>query len=125
MHFKKGYFFVALVLFLVELVIALFINDRIIRPIIGDYLVVILLYTLLRAFVKVSPLFAALLVLAFSFIIELLQLISIIDILGLSGNQFAKTIIGTSFHVGDLLAYTLGVYTAYLVDTRVSQQPIS
>lgn len=125
MHFKKGYFFIALVLFLVELVIALFINDRIIRPIIGDYLVVILLYTLLRAFVKVSPLFAALLVLAFSFMIELLQLISIIDILGLSGNQFAKTIIGTSFHVGDLLAYTLGVYTAYFVDTRVSQQPIS
>jgi len=45
-----------------------------------------------------------------------LQYLNIVEVLGLSNNSTAKTIIGYSFEWLDILAYTLGVVTAWLVD---------
>ncbi|CAN5148937.1 hypothetical protein BH20BAC1_BH20BAC1_28470 [soil metagenome] len=48
--FRRWYFLSAIVLLITEVLIATFLNDRIIRPFIGDFLVVILLYTFVRSF---------------------------------------------------------------------------
>ena len=114
--FKAKYFLFAFLLFIIEVLIALFIRDRFIRPYVGDFLVVILMYCFLRAFINASPVKLAIGVLLFSYTIEILQYFQIVDRLGLSGNLIAKTVIGYGFEWWDLVAYTLGVIFVYMVD---------
>ena len=119
--FKKNYFYLTLGLLLVEVLIALFVNDRIIRPYIGDFLVVILIYFFLRTFIDQKPWFLAIATLIFSFLVEFAQYFKVVEWLGLKGNRFAEIIIGAHFSWHDLVAYTLGVGVAYWVDKRISK----
>lgn len=115
--FKKKYFFLTILLFLIEVLIALFVRDSFIRPYGGDFLVVILIYCFLRTFIEQSPLRIAIVTLAFSFLIEFGQHFKLVELLGLKGNRVAEIVIGTGYSNYDLLAYTLGVITAYFCDT--------
>jgi len=107
--FQKGYALMALLLFLVELMIALFIRDRFIRPYGGDFLVVILIYCFLRSFWNAPVLKVALVVLLFSYGVEISQFLELINHLGLQQSRLAVLILGKSFQWFDLLAYTLGI----------------
>lgn len=106
--FNKFYLTSAIVLFIIEVLIALSIHDQIIRPYGGDFLVVILLYCMLKTFLALKPAITAAIVLIFSFLIEVAQYFNLINLLGLQNNTFAKTILGTFFTWTDILAYTLG-----------------
>jgi hypothetical protein len=99
----------ALLLLLVEVFIGLRVHDAWIRPHGGDVLVVILLYCLLRGFLNVRVLPAALGVLAFSFLVEVLQYLRFVERIGLEHNRFAVVIIGSSFGWLDLVSYSLGI----------------
>lgn len=52
-------------------------------------------------------------VLAFAFIIEFLQKIHFVDLIGLGDIQFFRVLIGTSFSVNDLYSYALGTVIAF------------
>lgn len=108
MRFKAYYFIWSVILFLTELYIAVYVDDDFVRPYLGDVLVVILIYSIVRAFLKVSILTTATAVLIFSFGVEILQYFKIIEILGLESSSIARTIIGTTFVWEDLIAYTAG-----------------
>lgn len=108
MRFKFYYFVWSIFLFLTEIYIALYVQDDFIRPYIGDTLVVILLYSIVKTFFSVPILTASASVLLFSFGIEILQYFKIVEILGLQSSKLARTVIGTSFAWADLLAYSLG-----------------
>lgn len=114
--FNRRYFRYALILFLIEVLIALFVRDRFVRPYVGDYLVVILMYCAVRTFVQAAPWKMALGVLLLAYAIEVLQYFRLVDRLGLSENTLAKTVIGYGFEWWDLLAYTLGVATVLLLE---------
>lgn len=114
--FSLRFFLLALGLFVIEVLIALFVHDYFVRPYLGDYLVVILIYCSVKTFIKAAPLKIAIGVLLFSFIIEVLQYFKIVNRLGLAGNQFARTIIGYGFSWLDILAYTLGIITVLLLE---------
>ena len=75
--FKKNYFTAAILLFVVEILIAVFVHDNFVRPYFGDVLVVILIYCFIKSFLKLLVLPAVLLVLIFSFSIEFLQYLNI------------------------------------------------
>lgn len=107
--FNKSYFGWFILLFLVEVGIALFVHDTFIRPYFGDVLVVILIYCFLKSFVKIPVITAAVLVLLFAFTIEGLQYLNIVENLGLQHSKFARTIIGTSFSWEDVLCYSIGI----------------
>jgi hypothetical protein len=77
-----------------------------------------LIYCAVRTFIKANPVKVAIAVLLFAYMIELLQYFRIVDRLGLSGNQVAKTVIGYGFEWWDMLAYTLGVLTIVLMEKR-------
>lgn len=109
MRFNTYYCAWSIILFLIELYIALHIDDNFIRPYIGDLLVVILIYTIVRAFFKFSIMTTAIGVLLFSFAVEVLQYFKIVKILGLGASQLARTIIGTTFSWEDLVAYSIGI----------------
>lgn len=116
MTFNKHYFGLALLLFTIELLIALFVNDSFVRPYLGDVLVVILIYCFIRSFLRLQVFTLAISVLAFAFSIEVLQYIHIVELLGLEKSEISRTVIGTSFEWIDLLAYLAGIVIVLLVE---------
>jgi len=116
--FRKNYLLPTVILFIIEVLIALYVKDDFIRPYVGDFLVVILIYLFAKTFWKQSNLVIAIAVLIFSFGVEFAQYFNVIEWLGLKGNRLAETIIGTTFHVYDLLAYALGVIVIYCIDQK-------
>lgn len=106
--FRKNYFLLFILLFVLEVLIAVYVHDNFVRPYIGDVLVVVLIYCFLKAFVKVPVIPAAIVVLIFSFVIETLQYFNIVDRLGLGHSKLARTVIGTSFAWEDIWAYIAG-----------------
>jgi hypothetical protein len=116
--FNLKYFLLAIIFFITEVFIALFVRDGFIRPYVGDYLVVMLIYCAVKTFAKAAPLKTAAGVLIFSYVIEVLQYLDIVERLGLSGNAIAKTVIGYGFEWWDILAYTLGVITILIMEQQ-------
>lgn len=123
-RFNLRYFLAASLLFIIELLIALYVNDAFVRPYVGDYLVVILMYCAVCTFIKGSVVKIAAGVLLFSYIIEVLQYFHFVNVLGLQDNVLARTVIGTGFEWSDLVAYTLGVMTIVWVEKMVNKQMI-
>lgn len=116
MTFRLRYFLVFLGIFVVEVLIAMFVHDDFVRPYLGDLLVVILIYAFARAFFEISVKAAAIGTLLFSFLVEFLQFLQIVDRLGLRGNKIARIVIGTSFSWEDLLMYVLGILSVLLAE---------
>lgn len=116
LHWKWKYVGMAAFVFCVELCIAFFIKDTIIRPFIGDVLVVVLLYLGCRAIFKISAEKIAIGVVVFAFGVEVLQFFNVVEVMGWQDNQFARVVIGNTFDWWDLLAYGLGGLFAYKVD---------
>lgn len=108
MTFNKSYFGLAVLIFSIELFIALFVRDNFVRPYVGDVLVVIFIYCLVKAFLRLKATVVALFVLLFAFTVEFLQFFNVVDLLGLEKSGIARTVIGTSFAWLDLLAYIVG-----------------
>jgi len=108
-QFNRRYFVSAVVLFLVEVLIAVYMHDNIIRSYGGDVLVVILLYCVAKNCLKVSVWKAAISVLILSFVIEVSQYFHFVRLLGLQHSALANTVLGNYFHWIDLVSYTLGI----------------
>jgi hypothetical protein len=109
LKFNKTYFGLTVLLFVVEVLIAVFVHDNFIRPYVGDVLVVILIYCFVKSFLNLPEFVLAIGVLLFAFAIEFLQYIKIVHVLGLEKSEIARTVIGTSFAWLDLLAYVVGI----------------
>ena len=114
--FRKEYLIVSIVLFLIEVFIGVYVKDQFIRPYGGDYLVVILLYTILRTFWNARVKVVAYSVLVFSFVLEFLQYFKLVELLHLDHIKLARIVIGTSFAWEDLVAYFLGIMTVLWVE---------
>ena len=121
LKFNKKYFIIAVGIFVIEVVIALFIHDKIIRPYIGDFLVVILIYCSVKSFLNTSVYPTALAVLLFSYVVEISQYFHLVNYLGLQNSKLARTIIGTSFEWTDLATYTTGIVVVILIE-KTSQR---
>ena len=114
--FNKNYFLLTVLLFITEVLIALYVHDNVVRPYIGDVLVVMLIYCFVKSFFNWPVFNTALLVLGFSFLIETLQYFNIVKILGLEHSSIARTVIGTSFAWIDLVAYTVGFVLVLIIE---------
>lgn len=106
---KRLFYLIATVLLLMtEVLIALFVHDRFIRPYVGDVLVVIVIYTFLRIFFPERPRLLPLYVFLFAAGVELLQYFEVVKVLGLEENPFLRTLIGTTFDWKDIVCYGIG-----------------
>ncbi|MBO2011128.1 DUF2809 domain-containing protein [Hymenobacter negativus] len=119
LRFHKGYFLAAVTLLLVEILIALFMHDRFIRPYAGDFLATIFLYCLLGSFCNTSAWWIAGIALTLSYLIEGLQYINLLARLGWH-SRVARIVFGSHFEWGDMLAYTLGGGLALAVSLGVA-----
>ena len=116
--FRKPYFLLALGLFLVEIGIAVFVHDAIIRPYIGDFLAVIFLYCLLRSCLALRVLPLALAALGLAYLIEIAQYFHLLTHLGLQHSRTARIVLGSSFSWVDMLTYTAGALAVLMVEQR-------
>ena len=116
LKFNSTYFKLASLIFIIETLIALYVHDTIIRPYFGDVLVVILIYCFIKSFLDVKVIPTAVFVLLFSFTIEFLQYLNILEKLGLQNSKIARTVIGTSFSWMDILTYIIGVFVVIFVE---------
>ena len=115
-RFQRNYFLLTLLLFLIEVLIAAYVHDAIIRPYVGDFLVVILLYCFVKSFWNGPTLVVAISVLLFSYTIEILQYFHWVNLLGLQHSRIATIVLGSSFEWIDLIAYTAGIATVLLIE---------
>ncbi len=103
-------------MFLTEVYIGVFVKDDFVRPYMGDFLVVILIYTFVRTFFKYPIVNTSIGVLLFSFLVEILQYFKIVEILGLGSHRIARTVIGTTFVWEDFIFYTMGIITVLVCE---------
>ncbi|GAA4318434.1 DUF2809 domain-containing protein [Pontixanthobacter gangjinensis] len=106
---KTFYAFWFLIILIIETLIAIFLEDELIRPYGGDLLVVILIYCFIRAITSFSILKSLIIVFLFSFAVEFFQLINIVKVLQYQLPEIVLIVIGSSFSPWDLLAYSLGI----------------
>ena len=116
LRFQKHYFILAVLLFTIEVCIAMYVHDGVIRPYIGDFLVVMLLYCFVRAFINLPVLTTCILVLIFSFLVEILQYLQLVKMLRLQDSTLANTVLGNSFAWTDLAMYTAGVVAILCIE---------
>ncbi|HEX8367351.1 MAG TPA: DUF2809 domain-containing protein [Pyrinomonadaceae bacterium] len=114
--FKGKYLLLAVILFAVEICIALFVKDTIVRPFVGDALVVILIYCFLRIFLSVDYWKPALGVFAFACLIEILQYFDYVARLGLENNRALSVMLGRTFEWMDFIAYLAGFLFIILME---------
>ena len=113
---RLPYIVIFLLLLGVEVLIALFVDDKIIRPYGGDVIVIWVVYCFVQAILggKNNHFIVAGGVLIFAFLVEFLQYIRIIDILGLRDIEFFRVLIGTTFSWKDIICYTIGAAVCWL-----------
>ena len=105
-----------MVIFLIEVIIALFIKDRFIRPYVGDLLVTMLLCALIRIFIPNKITALPIFVFLFSVFVEIAQYVDIVELLGFENSKLLSVLIGRSFSVIDIICYALGCILFFLAD---------
>ncbi len=102
------YLLAFLLIFTVELLIALFVRDRFIRPYGGDILVTVLLCCFLRVFLPNGVPLLPLWVFLFASAVEFAQAANFVTLLGLGDSVLFRTLLGTTFSPADILCYGTG-----------------
>ncbi|MBQ8960561.1 MAG: DUF2809 domain-containing protein [Ruminococcus sp.] len=107
---RLSYGAIFLALLGIEVLIALFIHGGFIRSYMGDVIVVWVVYCFVQLLLggKNDHVKVAAGVLIFAYLVEVLQGIHIVDLLGLGGIRFFRVLIGTSFSWIDMICYTAG-----------------
>lgn len=105
---RIAYGIATVVLFVIELLIALFVHDKFIRPYVGDVLVVVLIYTFVRMLLPEGVRLLPLYIFLFAAGVEVLQYFKIAEVLGLSDNRILSVVIGSVFDVKDIVCYGVG-----------------
>ena len=105
---RRLFLLASVLLFCTEVCIALFVDDRFIRPFGGDILVVVLMYCAVRVCIPDGVPLLSLWIFLFAVCIECLQYVQILELLHLSHIRLLTILAGTSFSFLDILCYAAG-----------------
>ncbi|MEJ5050947.1 DUF2809 domain-containing protein [Chryseobacterium culicis] len=115
-QFSLKYLLLTVFIFLVEVLIATKLSDIFfIRAYLGDVIVVMLLFTFVKSFVKINDQKLILGILIFSFLVEFAQYFNIAEKLGFRPGSLMYIVIGNSFSWIDNLCYTVGCLILYVL----------
>ncbi|MDW5418778.1 DUF2809 domain-containing protein [Iodobacter sp. CM08] len=116
MRSRPLYYLIALLILFTEIAIAKgIVGNAFIRGSVGDILVIVLIYALMRAN-SIQPKISAVLACLIGFIVEGLQYIHLVDLLGLQKGSVLAIAIGNTFSPSDLLMYCIGGILAFSLD---------
>ena len=117
LKFNLRYFTFFVIILFVEILIAKF-GTGFIRHTIGDVFATILLYFIIKSIFAISNYKAILISLAIAFIIEFLQLTNLQNLYPKQYSNTLKLMLGTSFSIGDIIAYTIGILIVYTIENH-------
>lgn len=120
-RFDRKSFLIAAILFIIEVLIALYITDNFVRPYVGDVLVVILIYYFVKAFFRIPVWPLAIGTLLFAYLIEMLQYFQFVKLIGLEHSRLANVVLGNYFAWEDMIAYTVGIAIVLVTEPRKAQ----
>jgi hypothetical protein len=123
-RFNIKYFGLTALLFIIEVIIALYVHDSFIRPYFGDFLVSILVYCAVKSFFHTPTGSTALWVLLFSYTVEVSQYFHLVDVIGLGHSAVACAIMGTHFSFIDMLMYTLGIILVLFLEMYFNDEGV-
>src|SRR5262245_8194095 len=103
-------------LFIVLVFIAAYVRDAVVRPYVGDLLVVICLYFLVRGATGAGKYWTAGAVLLLAAIIEYAQTLQLLSWLHLSDAPIIKTVLGNTPDPLDMALYSTGLAIVLLAD---------
>lgn len=121
-RFNRIYLGLTLLLAAVEISIGVYMHDRIVRPYVGDVLIVVLLYCSIRSFWEFPAVPLAVAVLVFAYLEEMGQYFHIADRLGFTRPSLMRTLIGTWFSWVDMACYTVGIGMVLAVEMIFHQR---
>ena len=101
---------------LIEVYIALFVVDNFIRPYVGDILVVFVIYFFIKTWFPQRITWFIPMIFAFAILVECLQYINILQIVGLDHISFLRILVGTTFSWADIICYGLGCVLLWIYE---------
>lgn len=107
--------------FALEVFIALRVRDAFVRPYLGDVLVVVLMYLALKTVLRAPTAWLAGTTLAIACVIEALQALPLVDVLGIH-NRVLRVALGTTFSWADVLCYAVGAALVVAVEGWLAQR---
>lgn len=102
----------------VEVLIALLVHDRFVRPYLGDVLAVVFVYLGLRTLFPEKPRLVSAIAFGIAAAVELVQLTDLSGIFG-EGSVFS-VIVGGTFDFSDLACYFVGGAACFFLDFRLN-----
>ncbi|SMP03969.1 DUF2809 domain-containing protein [Chryseobacterium profundimaris] len=110
LKFNLTYFLISLFIFIIEVLIAtIFNNIFFVRAYLGDVLVVMLLFTLVKSFIIIKNNYNLILgIFLFSCLVEWAQYFHIAEKMGLPPGSIMYIIVGNSFSWIDIVCYAAG-----------------
>ncbi len=116
------YLAVAIILFGVEVMIALLVRDTFVRGYVGDMLAVVFVYAALRAATRLRVAMALMVTVGIALAIELAQAAGLLGMIGLAENTIARIVLGGVFDMLDIAAYLAGAATVVIAEMSVRQR---
>lgn len=104
-----------IIIFCIEVLIALYVRDSFVRPYLGDVLVVVLVYSFVRIFSPTGIPKMPFYVFLFACFVEVMQYFHLADTLGIT-NRAARIILGSTFDWKDIASYAVGCVLIVLVE---------
>ena len=122
-QFSLKYLLVSIFIFLIEVLVATKLKDIFfVRAYLGDVIVVILLYTLVKSFFRVNNEKLIFGILIFSCFVEFAQYFHIAEKLGFRPGSLMYIVIGNSFSWIDILCYAAGCLLLYVFVTMTKNK---
>ncbi len=96
------------ILLCIEILIAICVHDTFIRPYVGDLLVVVVLYCMVRVIIPDKYRLMPFWIFVFAAFIECLQYLKWVERLGIENNAFLRILMGATFDWKDIVCYGIG-----------------
>lgn len=112
---RLSFLAVFVLLFAVEVLIALFVHDDFVRPYVGDMIVTVVVWSFLRIIFPDRFKLMSLYVMIFAILVEVGQYFHYTELLGIT-NPVLVTMMGTSFAWADIACYAVGCVVAAVAD---------
>lgn len=120
---QRIFYCIAFILLLgIEILIALYADDRFIRPYLGDVLVVVVIYCLIRIAIPNRGKLVPLWIFVFAVMVETLQGMGLVYKLGLAHYTFFRILIGSVFDWKDIACYGVGCMALLIYEWLINKK---
>ena len=108
---RVKYFIGFIIIFLIEVFIAVHVHDNFIRPYIGDILIIICIYLFAKTIFLNKLKYLSLYILILAIVVEVMQYFNLAN-----NNRVMKIILGSTFDIKDIVCYVIGYIIIVLTE---------